>query len=197
VSGRLSETTAWRRRPSRPGFPLPFGRRRSLLGHPVPAEELGPPRGRLTGPRPGPRRGYRVPHARAATGVGAPYTPRTAVLIPTEARAQPAPAALPRPVPAPHLNLPPAGIALRGINEGSHDSPVRSSPRLRPPGWSGPPLGLSPGFAPRRPGAGRRTPRRGQAIEHGPGTTLYDISRTSNPACSLVSCDLASHRALR
>ena len=43
----------------------------------------------------------------------------------------------------------------------------------------------------------RRTPRWGQAIEHGPGTTLYDISRTSNPACSLVSCDLASHRALR
>ena len=28
------------------------------------------------------RRGYRVPHARAATGVGAPYTPRTTVLIP-------------------------------------------------------------------------------------------------------------------
>jgi hypothetical protein len=71
----------WR---SCPGFPLPFGRRRSLLGHPIPAGELGPPHGRLTGHAegaPGPRRGYRVPHARAATGVGAPSTPRTAVLI--------------------------------------------------------------------------------------------------------------------
>ena len=48
--------------------------------------------------RSGPRRGYRVPHARAATGVGAPYTPRTAVLFPAEGRAQPAPAARRRPV---------------------------------------------------------------------------------------------------
>ena len=32
--------------------------------------------------RVGPRRGYRVPHERAATGVGALYTPGTAVLIP-------------------------------------------------------------------------------------------------------------------
>ncbi len=68
-----------------PGFPSPFGCRRSLLGHPIPAGELGSPHGRLTEHAigaPGPRRGYRVPHARAATGVGAPYTPRTAVLLP-------------------------------------------------------------------------------------------------------------------
>ena len=32
-----------------PGFLSPFGRRRSLLGHPVPAKELGLPYGRLTG----------------------------------------------------------------------------------------------------------------------------------------------------
>jgi len=31
------------------GFLLPFGHRRSLLGHPIPAEGLGPPHGRLTG----------------------------------------------------------------------------------------------------------------------------------------------------
>jgi hypothetical protein len=31
------------------GFPLPFGHRHSLLGHPVPAEELSPPHGRPTG----------------------------------------------------------------------------------------------------------------------------------------------------
>jgi hypothetical protein len=35
----------------------------SLLGHPIPVEELGPPCGRLTGQAAGPRRGYRVPHA--------------------------------------------------------------------------------------------------------------------------------------
>ncbi len=33
-------------------------------------------------PTAGPRRGYRVPHERAATGMGAPYTPGTAVLLP-------------------------------------------------------------------------------------------------------------------
>ena len=49
VSGRLSETIARRARPSCPGFPLRFRCRRSLLGHPLPAEELGVPRGRLTG----------------------------------------------------------------------------------------------------------------------------------------------------
>ena len=48
VSGRLSETAAWRARPSCPGFPLRFRCRRSLLGHPVPAEGLGVPCGRLT-----------------------------------------------------------------------------------------------------------------------------------------------------
>lgn len=33
-----------------PGLPLPFGHRHSLLGHPLPAGELGLPCGRLTGP---------------------------------------------------------------------------------------------------------------------------------------------------
>jgi hypothetical protein len=47
VSGRLSETAAWSA--SRcPGFPLPFGHRHWLLGHPVSARELGSPYGRLT-----------------------------------------------------------------------------------------------------------------------------------------------------
>ncbi len=36
------------------GFLLPFGHRHSLLGHPLPAGELGPPHGRLTGQRPDP-----------------------------------------------------------------------------------------------------------------------------------------------
>jgi hypothetical protein len=71
---------------------------------------LGSPHGRLTGPKSGPRRGYRVPHARAMTGVGAPYTPRTAVLIPVWGRAQPAPAALRRLVLQPRSNIHLAGL---------------------------------------------------------------------------------------
>jgi hypothetical protein len=63
----------------------------------MPAEELGVPHGRLTGPGAGPRRGYRFPHVRAAAGVGASYTPRTAVLIPAASCGVAAPApCLPR-----------------------------------------------------------------------------------------------------
>jgi hypothetical protein len=79
----------------------------------------------------------------------------------TEGRAQPAPAATAgqsfNPAPVSHRQ----GPASRGINEGSHDSPVRASPRLWPPGWNGPPSGFPLGFAPRRPGAGRCTPGAG------------------------------------
>ena len=41
VSGQLSRTPA-EARPSRPGFPLPFGHRHLLPGHPVPARGTGP-----------------------------------------------------------------------------------------------------------------------------------------------------------
>ena len=126
-------------------FPSPFGHRHSLLGHPVPARELSPPHGRLTGRMAGPRRGYRVPHARATTGVGAPYTPRTAVLIPDRADCPAGACRSTTASPSTPLQHPTLrGSALRGINEGSSNSPVQSSPRPRPPGWNGPPLGLSP-----------------------------------------------------
>jgi hypothetical protein len=54
VSGRLSTTTSWRGWSRSRDFPLRFRRPRSLLGHPVPAKELGLPHGRLTGQRPDP-----------------------------------------------------------------------------------------------------------------------------------------------
>ncbi len=55
-------------------------------------------------------------------------------------------------------------------------------------------LGLFvPGFAPRRPGAERRTPGWGQAIEHGPGTTAQLTSFDLQSGSSLNACDLASH----
>ncbi len=49
VSGQLSTTIGWRGRTSCRGFLLPFSGRHWLLGHPVPAKELGSPHGRLTG----------------------------------------------------------------------------------------------------------------------------------------------------
>ena len=60
----------------------------------------------LLGQKPGPRRGYHVPHARAATGVGAPCIPRTAMLTRLTCIPQPAPAASQRPVPAPRYYIP-------------------------------------------------------------------------------------------
>jgi site-specific DNA recombinase len=47
VSGRLYEGIRLEDRYSAPAFPLPFGRRRSLLGRPVPARDSGFPYGRL------------------------------------------------------------------------------------------------------------------------------------------------------
>jgi hypothetical protein len=73
------------------------------------------------------------------------------------------------------------GFASRGINGGSSNSPVRSSPRLWPPGWNGPPLGFPPSFAPRRQGADDA--RRGGDRPASTGLELraqHHISRSSN-----------------
>ena len=128
--------------------------------------------------RAGPRRGYRVPHARAATGVGALYTPGTVVLLPAGARARPAPAAPRRPVPDdPAPTFHPRGCASRGINEGSSNSPVRSSPRPRPPGWNGPPLRLPPELRTPPTRSRRRTPRAGT----GHRARTWNYRSTSHP----------------
>jgi hypothetical protein len=77
VSGRLSETTTWRGRLS-PRFPGAFQRSGlGFLGHPVPAEEFRLPHGRPTehSCEFGPRRGFHVPLARDASGLGAPFAP--------------------------------------------------------------------------------------------------------------------------
>jgi len=101
------------------------------LGHPMPAEELRSPHGRLTDPKAGPRRGYRFPHARAAAGVGASYTPRTAVLIPAEGRARPAPADPPRRVLRPRSKSHPReAVFYEASVRGLGSSPVRPAPRL-------------------------------------------------------------------
>jgi hypothetical protein len=153
------------------GFPLPFGHRLSLLGHPIPAGELGSPHGRLTGPRAGPLTGLPRSARTSCDRSGCPLTPGTAVLIPVRgtcpAGACRSTAASPS-TPLQHPTL--RGSTLRGINEGLRNLPVRSSPCLRSPGWNGPPLGLSPeASAARQPGADDARQGRGQAIEHGPG----------------------------
>jgi hypothetical protein len=61
----------------------------------------------------------------------------------------------------PHPHPTSGAPQLRGINGGSRDSPVRSAPRLWPPGWDGRPLGLPLCSAPRR--YRRRTTGRGRA----------------------------------
>jgi hypothetical protein len=118
----------------------------------------------------GPRRGYRVPHARAATGVGAPYTPRTMVLtrpgrLPTGTRRFPAA------VPKPRNNIPPCEALVHEASTGVHSrSPVRSSPRPRLRDGTGS-ASVSPRAShPAVTGSARQG--QGQAIEHGPGTTL-------------------------
>ena len=63
------------------------------------------------------------------------------------------------------------------------------------PDGTGHRLGFPPSFAPRRPGAGRRTSRWGQAIEHGPGTTRSTSHGLILQSCSsLTACDLVSQR---
>jgi hypothetical protein len=178
---------------SRPGFLLPFGCRRSLLGHPIPAGGLGLPYGRLTGPRPGPHRGYHVPHVRVATGVGASCTPRTAMLTRLTGFLQLAPAASQRPVPAPRTTSHQRGLPSRGINGGSRNSPVRSSPCLWPPDGTGA-LGLLPRASHPAGRTGRRTSGWGQAIEHEPET--MPSTSAEPPICIVYSstCDLVSQR---
>jgi hypothetical protein len=173
---------------------LSFDRRHSLLGHRIPAGELGLPCGRLTGPRAGPRRGYRVPHARAATGVGAPYTPRTAVLIPAEARAQPAPAARRRLVLAP-LQHPTGGVSLYEASTGVHAIHPSGLPLACGPRVERAPSGFPPSFAPHR--HRRRTSRAGTGHRARTSNNAHGISRTSNQRVHSYACDLASHRALR
>ncbi len=168
----------------------------SLLGHPIPAGELGPPHGRLTGPGAGPRRGYRVPHARATTGEGALYTPGTTVLTPTEATTGRASAASQRPVPAPRQPSHRRGCCLTRPTRVHKVRPSGLPLACGRPDGTGRPWAYPSGFAPRRPRAGQRTPRWGQAIEHGPGTTAQLTSLDLQSGSSLDTCDLASHVAI-
>jgi len=118
------------------------------------------------------------------------------VLIPVGRTPQPAPAASQRPVLAPRPAHPiKARAPSRGINEGSSNSPVRSSPRPRTPGWNGPPLRLSPEL--RTPPTKSRTTHVEVGTGHRARTWNYSLNITSGLILqfdsSLNACDLASH----
>jgi hypothetical protein len=122
---------------------------------------------------------------------------------------RPAPAALQRPVPTTHWNIPSEGVTFTRrhqgfthvrpslhtagcrVGSGSSKASRRSSPRPRPPDGTGAASALTPGFAPR--GYPQRTPRRRQAIAHWPEYYTFDISRTSQRCLPLNSCTLTSH----
>jgi hypothetical protein len=83
VSGQLSVTTSGRGLANQSRFPAAFRPPAFASRSSCSRREFG--RSSRSAYRPqgaGPRRGYRVPHARAMTGVGALYTPRTTVLAP-------------------------------------------------------------------------------------------------------------------
>jgi hypothetical protein len=169
---------------TRRGFPVPFGLRHWLLG---PSQSRSGSSAFLTVGLPdndssGPRRGYHVPHARDTTGEGASYIPGTTVLSrPSAVLDRRLPLSNGQPLP-PANHYPSTGPALRDINEGSRDSPVRPAPDPCPrmerealrrfPELRTPPL----------PAAHVRA---GPGIEHAPGTHTAE-SRFGPPICEFT-----------
>ena len=156
VSGRLSETDRLEEPTIMSRFPVAFRPPAFASRSSDSRRGVGPSSRSAyrTTQRPGPRRGYRVPHARAATGVGALYTPRTAVLIPAEGRA---PAGACRSTAASPFTPLPHPIGRGSLYEAStrvHAIHPSGLPLAcgRPDG-TGRHLGFPPSFAPRRPGA--------------------------------------------
>ena len=161
ISGRLCGTAAWRGRPSCPGFPLRFRYRHSLLGHPMPAEELGAPHGRLTGAQ------------CDRTSTGLPLSTRSSygrggcLLYPEDGGAPPGrgtcsagacrSAAASPSTPLQHSH-PRGAMSYEASVGGLGSSPVRPAPRLYSR-MGRAPLGFPSSFAPRR--YRRRTSRAG------------------------------------
>jgi hypothetical protein len=145
-------------------FPLPFGHRHSLPGHPVPARELGLPCGRLTGPCYQGRTPTGLPRsARMSCGRGGcPFYPGDCGAR-TAGRSSPAAAcrlAAARPC-TPVQQPTTGGFLSRGIIKGSRSFTRPAFPWPVAPGWNGSPRASSPGFTPRR--YRRRMPGWGQA----------------------------------
>ena len=178
-----------------PGFLLPFGLRRWLLGHPIPAGELGLPHSRLTGANGPDLDGVTAFRTHELRPGWVPSLPRgrRCSYRPTGVFGRRLPL-LSGHVPAPRSSIPSARAPITGHRRGFAQFPVRSSPRLRPPGWNGEPLGFSPSSHPadQEPDDARRG-RDGPGAR--PEITSFGITPTSLPTQPLTACDLASHRA--
>ena len=176
-----------RGQPSCPGFPSPFGHRHSLLGHPIPAGELGPPYGRLTG-------------SKIRTSTGLPRCARSScdrggcLLYPegggallTSPYRQPAPAALRRPALVPRSSIPSTGFRMTRHQRRFKPFTRPSAPRLWRPDTTGA-LGLFPEL--RTPPARSRTAHvgAGPGHEHGPGATR---STSVDPPFRVLACQRA------
>ena len=134
VSGQLYGTAA-EGTDCRPGFLLPFGCRRSLLGPSCPAKGFRLSRDRPTPHRKvwGPRRGFHVPHERDTGGFGCPlYSGATVLTQPTKPLRLPLP--LLRGQPCTPVFLPSSRAPYNEASSGVHSrSPIHPSLRLWPP----------------------------------------------------------------
>ena len=201
VSGRLSKTASWRSGPA-----VVVSRRLSATGFRFSAI-LFPPRSSAlltvglpaTNGMTGPRRGYRVPHARATTGLGALSTPGTVVLIRAGGDHRPAPAASQRrcpytPPPTSHLARARITRHQRGFKQFARPgfpSPVAA--RMERAAASAFPRASHP--TDQEPGNARRGGDRPSStdLELHAQLTSVDLQSSS----SLNTCDLASHSPTR
>lgn len=146
--------------------------------------------------RSGPRRGYRVPHARAAIGVGALCAPGTTVLIPDRSHFPAGACRFAAASPCTPPYFPSTRISLNEAStKGSHVFARPIFPRLWPPGWNGPPLGFPRASHP----AGQEPDNARQGRDRPSSTDLELLAQLTSvdlqSGSSLVACDLASHVA--
>jgi hypothetical protein len=141
------------------GFPLPFGHRHSLLGHPSPAKESSPPHGRLAGPEVRTLTGFpRSAHTSCDRG-GRPLCPGDDGAHPGRGHSTAGVGRFAAASPCTPPYIPSTRIS---VNEASTKGsrmfarPIFPSPAAARMERAA--LRLSLGFAPRRPGAGQRTP---------------------------------------
>ena len=165
------------------GFPVAFRLPAFASRSSASRQGIGSPYGRPTGPR-------------GRTQTGLPRSARTSCdregcpLYPGDDGAHPGPGTVPGRrlphlsgnVPAPRLRHSTwQGFTSRGINEGSSNSPVRSSPHPPPPGWNEQPLRLSPEL--------RTPPTKSQTTHVGVGTGQLstDLEQRSTTSADLQS----------
>ena len=123
--------------------------------------------------------GFHVPHARAATGVGAPSTPRPAVFTRPARTVRPPLAVPPRPGPAPRCPSHLPGLWVTRHQRGFTHVRPSGLPLACAPGWNGSASASSLSFAPR--GYPRRASGRGLALNTGQELRHRHHRRSSNP----------------